>query len=184
MIMRHIWIFAAGLILLISSMGCVTSPGTFSGITPIITPTGPGTVAQAGNTVSLYYTVTLDDGMVIDSNVNSTPLEITLGKGMLNPEFEAAVLGMGVNESKTVFIPFQQAYGAYNTSLIHTIPRSVLGANMTPVVGQYLTITRKTDGAVSQVKIINVTSSSITWDENNELAGKNLTFSIRIAGIK
>jgi peptidylprolyl isomerase len=182
--MRNIWILAAGLILLISATGCVTSPGTFSGITPTKTPIGPGTGAQAGNTVSLYYTGTLDDGTVFDSNVNSTPLEFTLGKGMVIPGFEAAVLGMGINESKTVVIPYQQAYGAYNTSLIHTVPRSVLGANLTPVAGQYLTITRKTDGAVSQVKIINVTSSSITWDENNELAGKNLTFSIRIAGIK
>ena len=54
---------------------------------------------------------------------------------------------------------------------------------MTPVAGQYDTIRRTTDGAVSMVKIINVTPTTITWDENNALAGENLTFTIRLVSI-
>jgi FKBP-type peptidyl-prolyl cis-trans isomerase 2 len=158
------------------------SPNT----SPVITPATQiaGAVAKTGDTVSVFYTGTLDDGTVFDTNVNETPLEFTLGTGMVIPGFEDAVLGMGINESKTVFVPYEKAYGSYNTSLVHTVNRSILPANMTPVAGQYLTITRKTDGAVSRVKIINVNQSTITWDENSELAGENLTFSIRLAGIR
>jgi FKBP-type peptidyl-prolyl cis-trans isomerase 2 len=54
---------------------------------------------------------------------------------------------------------------------------------MTPVAGQYYSIRRTTDGAVSVVKIINVTPTTITWDENHELAGKNLTFTLRLVSI-
>ena len=140
-------------------------------------------VAKAGDTVNVFYTGTLDDGSVFDTNVNATPLAFTLGKGMVIPGFEEAVSGMAVNDEKTVRIPADKAYGSYNSSLVHVLNRSVLPANMTPVVGQFFTIRRTIDGATSVVKIINVTPSTITWDENHELAGKNLTFSIKLVAI-
>ena len=38
-------------------------------------------IAKTGDTVSVYYTGTLDNGTVFDTNVNATPLTFTLGKG-------------------------------------------------------------------------------------------------------
>jgi peptidylprolyl isomerase len=180
--MRQYWFLFIGLIPLVLVAGCTTSPPP----SPASTPTQqiiPSTVAKTGDTVFVYYVGTLDDGTLFDTNVNATPLEFTLGNGMVIPGFETAVLGMGVNGSKTVVIPYQQAYGAYNASLVQTMDRSVLPANITPIVGQYLTFTN-TGGGVSYLKIINVTPTSFTWDENNELAGENLTFQIRLVGIK
>ena len=140
-------------------------------------------VAKVGDTVEVYYTGTLDDGTIFDTNVNATPLIFTLGKGMVIPGFEEAVAGMSANESKTVWIPSEKAYGSYNNSLIHIINRSAFPANVTPVAGQYYAIKSITDGTVSYVKINNVTPSTITLDENHGLAGQNLTFSIRLVGI-
>ena len=140
-------------------------------------------VAKAGDTVNVFYTGTLDDGTVFDTNVNATPLAFTVGKGMVVPGFEEAVVGMAVNDVKTVRIPSEKAYGSYNNSLIHVMNRSAFPANVTPVAGQYYAIKSISDGTVSYIKIINVTQSTITLDGNHELAGKNLTFSIRLAGI-
>ena len=55
---------------------------------------------------------------------------------------------------------------------------------MTPVAGQYYFIRRTTDAVVSVIKITNLTPTTITWDENHELAGKNLTFALRLVSIK
>ena len=140
-------------------------------------------VANVGDTVSVYYTGTLDDGSVFDTNVNATPLAFTLGEGMVILGFEEAVSGMAVNDEKTVRIPADKAYGSYNSSLVHILNRSALPANMTPVVGQFYTIRSTIDGAASVVKIINITPSTITLDENHELVGKNLTFSIKLVAI-
>jgi peptidylprolyl isomerase len=140
-------------------------------------------VAKAGDTVDVYYTGTLDNGTIFDTNVNASPLTFTLGKGMVIPGFDEAVAGMAVNDVKTVRIPSEKAYGSYNNSLVHIVNRSAFPANVTPVAGQYYGIKRTTDGAVSYVKIINVTQSTVTLDENNELAGQNLTFSISLVGI-
>ena len=140
-------------------------------------------VAKTGDTVNVFYTGTLDDGTVFDTNMNATPLAFTVGKGMVIPGFDEAVVGMAANDVKTVRIPSEKAYGSYNNSLIHSMNRSAFPANVTPVAGQYYAIKSITNGMVSYVKIINVTKSTITLDENHELAGQNLTFLIRLAGI-
>lgn len=67
--------------------------------------------ARAGDTVSVYYTGSLEDGTVFDSNQGSTPLIITLGQGKYITGFEEAVIGMTVNSTKTVKIPVDKAYG-------------------------------------------------------------------------
>jgi peptidylprolyl isomerase len=140
-------------------------------------------VARAGDAVKVFYTGSLDDGTVFDTNMNATPLAFTVGKGMVIPGFDEAVIGMGVNDVKTVRIPSEKAYGSYNSSLVNTLNRSAFPSNITPMVGQFYSVRRTTDGVVTLVKIINVTPSTITLDANHELAGKNLTFSIRLVSI-
>jgi peptidylprolyl isomerase len=140
-------------------------------------------VAKVGDTVTVYYTGTLDDGSIFDSNVNASPLVFTLGKGMVIPGFDEAVSGMAVNQEKMVRIPSEKAYGSYNSSLVHVLNRSVLPANITPVMGQFLTIRNTLDGTASLVKIINLTPSTITLDANHALVGKDLTFSIKLVAI-
>jgi peptidylprolyl isomerase len=138
--------------------------------------------AKAGDTVSVYFTGTLDDGTVFDSNLNSTPLVFTLGKGSVLPGFEDAVTGMAPNTTKTVRIPMAKAYGAYDTSLIHTINRSSINIE-NPVAGERYSIRRVVDNAVAHVKILNVTPDTLTLDENPELAGKDLTYTITLVEI-
>ena len=140
-------------------------------------------VAKAGDTVNIYYTGTLDDGTIFDSNVNGTPLTFTVGKGKVIPGFEEAIIGMAVNNEKTVRIPPEKAYGLYNASFIHVMNRTAFPSNLTPVVGQYYSVRNTIDGSESSVKVINVTDSTITLDANHALAGQNLTFSIRLAAI-
>jgi len=141
-------------------------------------------VVKAGDTVNVFYTGTLDNGTVFDTNVNATtPLTFTVGKGMVIQGFDEAVVGMAVNNVKTVRIPPEKAYGSYNSLLVHTMNRSAFPANVTLLEGQYYAIKSITDGSVSYVKIIHVTQSTITLDENHELVGQTLTFSIKLVAI-
>ena len=58
-----------------------------------------------GDTLRVHYTGTLSDGTVFDSSRERDPLEFTMGKGMLIPGFEAAVMGHEAGETVTVTIP-------------------------------------------------------------------------------
>jgi len=138
--------------------------------------------AKTGDTVSVYYTGTLDDGTVFDSNVGGTPLVFTIGQGKIIQGFEEGVIGMTLDMTRTVHIPAGKAYGPYSDDLAHVVNRSTLPADLDLRVGEHYTISRS-DGAIAYVKVLNITPSTVTWDENHELAGKDLTFTITLAGI-
>jgi peptidylprolyl isomerase len=136
-----------------------------------------------GDNVSVYYTGMLDNGTIFDTNVHSTPLVVTVGSSNIIPGFSNALVGMKVNQIKTVTIPFDQAYGPYQPELVHIVNRTGELANTSFTAGQYYTIRDRMNGAVSTIKIINVSQTTIAWDENSPLAGQNLTFTLQVTGI-
>ena len=139
--------------------------------------------AIPGDIVSVYYTGMLENGTVFNSNVNGTPLTFILGNASVIDGFRDAVTGMTINEEKTVNISYDKAYGPYNTSLIRVVPRMGALGNKTFIVGKSYTVRRTSDNALSVVKILNVTRDTLTWDENNPLAGQNLTYWIKLVSI-
>lgn len=140
--------------------------------------------AKTGDTVAIYYTGTLDNGTVVESNLGAEPFAFTLGKADVIPYgLPDAVIGMQQNETKTVVLPPAKAFGVYNPSLVQTVNLSSLPENTTFVVGQPYEIIRKSDNAVAHVKIINVTPTTVTWDGNSDLAGQNLTLKITLVQI-
>ena len=59
---------------------------------------------KENDTVKVHYTGKLIDGRIFDSSLEREPLEVTIGKGMLIPGFENAIIDMKVNEKKTIEI--------------------------------------------------------------------------------
>jgi len=143
---------------------------------------GSAVVAKKGDTVKVDYTGTLADGTQFDSSIGKQPLQFTVGAGQMIAGFDAAVLGMKVGEKKTVTIPAAQAYGAVDQSLIFSVERSKLPANINPVVGMKLQMSR-TDGSTVVVTVKEINETSVVMDANHELAGKDLTFEITLVAI-
>lgn len=133
-----------------------------------------------GDTIKIDYTGTLDDGTVFDSSVNhGQPLEFTVGSGQVIPGFDEAVRGMDVGEEKTFRIEPAQAYGESNPALTQTVPKSVVQCDMELQVGMMLGVATA-DGQQIPATITEVTDETITLDMNHPLAGKALTFSIKV----
>ncbi|MFA6226104.1 MAG: peptidylprolyl isomerase [Methanoregula sp.] len=146
----------------------------------ILNPNG----AKSGDMVTVEYTGSLVNGTVFDSNVNGTPLTFIIGQGRVIKGLEEGVTGMNQGETRTLKIPVDKAYGPYNNALVHIMNRSTLPADVTPEVGGFLKITRQPDGITTLVTVINVTPSTFTLDENHELAGKDLVFTVRMIEIQ
>jgi peptidylprolyl isomerase len=145
----------------------------------VLSPPG----AKAGDTVSVLYIGTLDNGTVFDSNVNKTALTFTIGAHTVIPGFEEGVIGMSRDQVKTVHIPSDKAYGQYQSDLVRTVNRSLFPAGTTPEAGMYYSVQNPTDGTTNIMKVVNVTEDTVTIDQNHMLAGENLTFMIRLIGI-
>ena len=90
---------------------------------------------------------------------------------------------MSVTQVKTVAIPFDKAYGAYDPGLVNTVSRTGPIADTEFIEGQTYTIHDKTSGKYSAVKILHVTPTTVTWDANNPMAGQNFIFTIKLVKI-
>lgn len=138
--------------------------------------------AKNGDTVQVDYTLTLADGTVYETSVGNKPLELVLGKGDFLPDFEEAIVGMKVGESKTITILAANAYGERRDDLILTLDRSQLAAGVEPKVGDHL-VSTGTSGQTVEVIVTIVSDTTITVDANPPLAGQDLIFKIDLLKI-
>ena len=76
----------------------------------------------------------------------------------------------------------KDAYGPYRPELVMEIPREELPADLNPMVGQQLQ-SKSSDGSLIIVTVIETTATTITVDANHPLAGKDLTFEIKLLTI-
>jgi len=73
---------------------------------------GNGQEAKNGDTVSVHYTGTLEDGTKFDSSVDrGTPFSFKLGIGQVIKGWDLGVLGMKIGEKRKLTIPSNLAYG-------------------------------------------------------------------------
>jgi len=146
--------------------------------------------AKEGDKVKVHYTGRLKGGVFFDSSecaeqecgCDAEPLEFTIGEGEVIPGFEKGVIGMSVGEAKTFTIPVDDAYGKRNEEMVVAVERSHVPADMTPEVGMRLEVTQE-DGQEFPVVITEVTETHVTLDANHPLAGRDLTFEIKLVEI-
>ena len=133
-------------------------------------------IVKKGDNVSVHYTGTLDDGSVFDSSEGREPLKFSVGSGEMIKGFDNAVLGMKINEEKTVRIEPEEAYGLIDKNLIKDVPKSQVPANVKP--GDTLTSQGQT------VKVLSIKNYKVKLDFNHHLAGKSLIFKIKIISVE
>lgn len=137
---------------------------------------------ENGNFVSVDYTGTLEDGEVFDSSEGRSPLQFQVGSGDLIEGFDRAVLGMAVDQEKQFTLSPEQAYGHRDEDMVRQVPRSMLEGDGAPEPGQMVMV-QTADGESMPVVITEVTPEYIALDANHPLAGKALTFKIKMLSI-
>jgi FKBP-type peptidyl-prolyl cis-trans isomerase len=73
---------------------------------------GAGDIAATGDTVSVQYVGTLEDGTQFDSSYDGDqPFNFTLGQGEVIQGWDQGIVGMKVGEKRKLTIPSELAYG-------------------------------------------------------------------------
>jgi len=141
------------------------------------------TTARMGDTISISYIGTLDDGTIFHSTETEGPLTVTLGSGELFPALEAAIVGMRPTETKNIFLCPAEAYGMRLKENIIQAARGCFPAEKQITPGQKLSI-EFAGGASRVMMVTEVTDEAVTLDGNHPLAGCNLTFALRLDQIQ
>ncbi|MDD1612881.1 MAG: peptidylprolyl isomerase [Methylococcaceae bacterium] len=132
--------------------------------------------------VSIHYTLTNDEGEVIDSSIGSDALVYLHGKGNIISGLEQALAGKEVGEEFTVRIPAEDAYGEFMPERVQVIPRSMFeGIDHLEVGMQFHADVSSGPGIVA---IVDIDGDDITIDGNHPLAGMPLTFDVEIVDIR
>ena len=132
--------------------------------------------------VSIHYTLTDDDGQLIDSSKNSgEPLTFLYGNGYLLPALEKQMEGKSEGESFSTVLEAKDGYGEFNEKLIIDIPREQFSGidNIEPG----MMFQAMTQAGPQIVRVVKVQENTITIDGNHELAGKRLHFEIEILDV-
>ncbi len=132
--------------------------------------------------VAIHYTLTNDDGEVIDTSEGRDPLRYLQGHGNIIPGLEQALLGLVVGDSLSVVVEPEDGYGTKQDSLIQAVPREAFeGVDVIEVGMQFQAQTAQ--GPIP-VTVIAVDGESVTLDGNHELAGVRLNFAVKIEDVR
>ena len=132
--------------------------------------------------VSIDYTLTADDGTVLDSSEGSEPLAYLHGVGGLIPGLENALEGKGVGDTFKVTVPPKDGYGELDAGLIQKVARKQFAGIDDLEVGMEFTVSGK--GGPRMVRIVEIEGKDITIDGNHEMAGMTLHFDVAIRDIR
>lgn len=84
-----------------------------------ITKEGEGQIAKAGDTVSVHYVGTLENGTKFDSSRDrGEPFSFSLGAGQVIKGWDQGVAGMKIGEIRELIIPAELGYGSRDMGTI------------------------------------------------------------------
>jgi FKBP-type peptidyl-prolyl cis-trans isomerase SlyD len=130
--------------------------------------------------VSINYTLTDDQGKVLDTSSGRGPLSYLHGAGNIIPGLENALEGKSVGDSLNVTVPPGEGYGERDPDLVQNVPRDRFPADANIEVGDQFQA--QTPSGRQVVTVVDVQDDAVTVDANHPLAGQALHFDVTGGG--
>ena len=135
---------------------------------------------QNNDAIKLQFTVTSKDGQNIPISEDGT-IRYVHGQGQLPAKIETALTGKELNDSISLSLSPEEAYGAHKDELVQTLSPEQFEEGLKIYVG--MTFQRETEKGPEIVRVTKVENNIITADANHPLAGIDLNFDIKILAI-
>ncbi|MCR4335544.1 MAG: peptidylprolyl isomerase [archaeon] len=135
---------------------------------------------ENGDTIKVEYVGTLaDTGEEFDKSEGRGPLDFVVGAGNMIKGFDMAVVGMALNEEKTIQLLPEDAYGEVTEEALQWIPKTQMPSDINVEIGTQLITSNG-----MPVKVVDLNADSVRIDFNHPLAGKTLQFWIKVVDIQ
>lgn len=137
---------------------------------------------EKGKQVSLEYSVFMDDGKLIDSNVGEDPITFLQGSHQILPALEDAIQDLSEGETKRITLPPKEAYGEVDPAAFQEVDSSSIPETML-YEGAILGV-QDEFGQQFRIRIHKIDGNKVVVDFNHPLAGQTLTFDMKILAVK
>ena len=139
---------------------------------------------NVGKTCRTHYRGTFNDGTQFDSSYDrGEPLEFICGAGQMILGFDAAVADMEVGQTVDVHLMPEEAYGMPDPNAVFTLEIAQLPGSDDLQPGQRVYLSNQY-GQPFPVTVTEKDETTITFDANHEMAGKELNFHIELVEVK
>ncbi len=137
---------------------------------------------KANTLVHIDYTLTNNEGQVLDSSEGKQPLAYIHGHGNIIPGLEQAIEGKCKGDELSVIVPAADAYGEHREDLVQEVPKDAFAGvdNVEPG----MRFNAETNQGQIAVTVTNVTTDTVTVDANHELAGQELNFVVKVQDVR
>ena len=134
-----------------------------------------------GSVVSFEYTLSDENGEVLQSNKGKEPVTYTHGQHEIIPGLEKGLAAMEINEEKSIRVKPEEAYGQVDPQGFKEVPKSDIPTTELDV-GTPLNA-RGPQGEELLIHVSEVKDDTVVLDFNHPLAGKTLHFDVKVVDI-
>lgn len=137
---------------------------------------------KADTVVTIDYTLTGNDGEVIDTSEGREPLAYLHGHGNIVPGLEKAIEGKGEGDEVKVTVEPEEGYGPHRQELVQEVSMEAF-AGIDQVEPGMKFNAESAQGPLV-VKVTKVEGEQVTVDANHELAGQELNFDVTVREVR
>jgi len=134
-----------------------------------------------GIRVTLFFSLSLENGEIVDSNFDAKPATFTLGDGNLLPGFEAPLIGLEAGSKGEFMIAPEHAFGQRNPENIQKLSRDNFDQESLQI-GDVFSF-QNGDGELPGV-ITAIEVKDVEVDFNHPLAGRSIIFTVDIVDVE
>ena len=136
---------------------------------------------DSGTTVTLHFSLTLENGHIVDSNFEASPATFTVGDGNLLPGFESPLIGLVDGDEREFSILPENAFGQHNPQNVQAVERDNFEDGELEL-GTMFSF-QNGDGELPGV-VVEVQDNEVMVDFNHPLAGREISFDVQILTVE
>jgi FKBP-type peptidyl-prolyl cis-trans isomerase SlpA len=141
---------------------------------------------EPGSFLTLHYRLRGDDGAAFVDTFATQPATLSLGTGELAPAMEARLIGMEAGSERSFALAAGEVFGQPDPGLVQRVSRALLAregdADGDYQVGDVVRFPGPEGGTIAGI-VRSIDDDSLLFDFNHPLAGRPLTFDVKLIGI-
>ncbi len=141
---------------------------------------------EPGSFLTLHYRLRDAEGVAFVDTFATPPATLSLGTGELAPAMESRLIGLAAGSEESFALAAGEAFGGRDPALVHRVARAVLDAegdaDRDYRVGDVVRFPAPDGQSIAGV-VRSVEDDALVFDFNHPLAGRPVTFDVKLIGI-
>ena len=130
--------------------------------------------------ITMHFELALEDGQLVDGNFDKAPAEFKFGDGSLLEAFEDVLLGLKEGDEREFTMTPEKAFGQHNPNNVQLMPRSQFDMDLEE--GMIVSFSDVGKNELPGV-IALIGDDEVTVDFNHPLAGRTLTYRVKVVAV-